>query len=49
MIMTKVEKYEHPDVKLVNLSLEGLLCTSFVTGKGDDSDLPGYDEEIFEW
>ena len=47
--MTKVEKYESPDVVLVRMRLDSVLCTSFNANYGEDDNLPGSDEEIFEW
>ena len=48
MDMIKVEKYEHPDVQLMDLCTEGLLCLS-INAENGGSNNPGYDEEIFEW
>ena len=45
--MIKVEKYEHPDAKLMELCSEGVLCFSINAENGDG--VPGYNEEIFEW
>lgn len=47
--MRKNEKYEHPDIEQINLCFESVLCASFTVGNGEDGDLPGYDEETFEW
>lgn len=46
--MKKHENYEHPDFKLIDFSLEGVICASFNVGNGDES-VPKYEEEIFEW
>ena len=47
--MKKIENYEHPTSKQIDLSLEGVLCTSFNAGAGGDGNIPGYGEENFEW
>lgn len=46
--MIKVEKYEQPDAKLMDLCSEGVLCLS-INAENGESNAPGYDEEIFEW
>ena len=51
--MRKVEKYERPDVRLIYLTSEGIMCMSFTGSTGGEDDdnggLPGYNEELFPW
>jgi hypothetical protein len=51
--MIKIKKYEQPQVRLIELTSEGLLCGSFtgaIGGEGENgSQNPGYNEEQFPW
>lgn len=53
MIMLKNKKYEHPELRLIDLASEGLLCTSFTGAIGAQGEggaqLPGFEEEKFHW
>jgi hypothetical protein len=53
MIMLKNKKYEHPELRLIDLASEGLLCTSFTGAIGAQGEggaqLPGFEEEKFQW